>query len=70
MRYGLIRATFGDGPRVGEWARLVDVGVVASGVYSQCCYEVEFLDGTKDVWPIEDSDAGYEFSPRKPEVRT
>lgn len=53
----LIRATHPSAFRSGEWARLNGV-VRMSG---RPCFEVEFLDGKLDWWPITDAAHGYEF---------
>lgn len=62
----LIRAMNPNAFRSGEWARIA--GVVVShpyeGMNPRICFQVEFLDGAKDLWPVEDADAHeFEFKP-------
>lgn len=47
--------------RSGEWARIV--GVSCAGYPHRVCFDVEFLDGVLDQWPVEDQAAEYEFRP-------
>lgn len=60
----LIRSTHQYSFRSGEWARIVGVEVVSS----RCCFVVEFIDGKRDSWVIEDAAAGYEFRPTLEEM--
>ena len=57
----LIRACSRYAFRSGEWARITSVLCVGSP--PRVCFEVEFLDGTVDQWPIEDTGYKYEFNP-------
>lgn len=62
----LIRANNPNAFRSGEWARII--GVVVSrprlGASPRICFQVEFLDGAKDLWPVEDAGAHeFEFKP-------
>jgi hypothetical protein len=68
----LIRATNHNAYHSGEWARIRGLVVVnplaepagkPSQLGSRICYEVEFINGDIDTWPIEDLSAGYEFQP-------
>lgn len=51
-----IRHTDPRGYRSGEWARIIGV----ERVQDRVCFEVEFIDGATDFWPVIDQ--GYEFS--------
>lgn len=51
----LIRHTHPNGYRSGEWARITGV----TRIYDRVCFEVEFIDGATDFWPVQDQ--GYEF---------
>jgi hypothetical protein len=53
-----IRATHHYAFRSGQWARLVTTVPGPSGD----CYLVEFPDGVTDIWSVEDTGWGYEFS--------
>lgn len=61
----LIRANHRYAFRSGEWARIVGVSVQypAIGVVPRICFDVEFLDGATDQWPVEDQGYQYEFRP-------
>jgi hypothetical protein len=53
-----IRATHHYAFRSGEWASLL--GRQTTGDHG-ACYVVEFKDGRSDLWPVNDSQAGYEY---------
>lgn len=57
---GLMRATHRYAFRSGEWAALV--GTMDAPETGRRCYAVKFPDGATDWWPVDDKDAGYEFS--------
>lgn len=67
----LIRANSWAAFRSGEWARITGVEVFSPYPSSpdaerkppRVCFVVEFLDGEIDRWPVEDSEAEYEFLP-------
>jgi hypothetical protein len=60
-RYPQIRSMNTNIFRSGEWARIIAVS--CAGYPPRVCFDVEFLDGTTDQWPIEDQAAEYEFIP-------
>jgi hypothetical protein len=60
-RYPQIRGMNTNIFRSGTWARIT--GVSCAGYPPRVCFDVEFLDGATDQWPIEDQAAEYEFSP-------
>jgi hypothetical protein len=51
-----VRQTHPYGYRSGEWAKALTI--VES--YGRDCWLVEFSDGARDWWPIDDPMAGYE----------
>lgn len=70
----LIRAMNPCAFRAGYWAKITGVRVVMPELATdkarrplgpgRVCYEVEFIDGAKDLWPVEDAAAHeYEFRP-------
>lgn len=60
-RYPQIRGMNLNIFRSGEWARIT--GVSVAGYPQRICFDVEFLDGETDQWPVEDQAAEYEFRP-------
>jgi hypothetical protein len=57
-----VRQTHPSGFRSGTWARVLTI--VES--YGRDCWLVEFSDGARDWWPIDDADAGYEVRETPP----
>jgi hypothetical protein len=50
--------------RQGQWAKVVEVAWCqppTDGV-ARPVYVVEFIDGRRDLWPVYDSAADYEFA--------
>lgn len=45
--------------RSGEWARIIGI-IILSG---RVCFEIEFIDGRRDQWPVQDPAANYEYAP-------
>lgn len=65
MPHALIRANNPNAFRSGKWARIIGVSIQdPSDLGPRICFDVEFLDGTVDSWPVEDGDSyEYEFDP-------
>lgn len=75
----LIRAMNSNAFHSGKWARITGVAVhtprtlyvdrgeprnrVEATGSPRVCFEVEFINGSTDLWPVEDAAAEYEFSP-------
>ena len=58
-----IRATHHYSFRSGQWARITGVVYATpKGYPTRPCYTIRFIDGKTDEWPIDDPQAGYEFS--------
>ena len=57
-----IRATHPHGYRSGEWGIIHGV----KWLNNRPCYEVVFLDGSTDYWPVHDSSDPYEFASLTP----
>ena len=62
-----IRATHPDAYRSGQWAKVVKTAFKPErfGERPQPArpvYEIEFVDGKIDQWPVYDEVAGYEFA--------
>lgn len=56
--------------RSGQWARITGISVrQLEGLPARVCFDIEFLDGAVDAWPVEDLAAEYEFSPTYKEMR-
>ena len=67
-RRPMIRARHAASFRPGEWAAIVGVEVhTPTGLNSpRVCFVVEFRDGVRDYWPVENVTHEYEFSPSCP----
>jgi hypothetical protein len=59
-----IRSNHPDQYRSGQWAKITGVYWVAPDVKTpfKPCYCVEFIDGKRDYWAIDDPAAAYHFS--------
>lgn len=53
----LVRATHRYGFRSGEWAEITGL----AWVNERPCFEVRFIDGARDKWPVYDPSDPYEF---------
>lgn len=61
-----VRATHPHSFRTGQWASLLGVRYLParhglSPKQGRACLLVEFVDQVKDLWPLDDPTAGYEF---------
>jgi hypothetical protein len=62
-----IRGTHPDVFRSGQWGKVVQIGMLPKHHGDtprdpRPVFLVEFIDGQRDLWPVYDPAAGYEFS--------
>lgn len=59
-----IRASHPAAFRPWQWAKVVEVAWIAPKAEQpgRPVYVVEFVDGRRDLWPVYDTEAGYEFA--------
>lgn len=58
-----IRVTHPAAFRSGQWAKVLEVAWLSDhGDGARPVYVVEFVDGTRDLWPVYDTLHGYEFA--------